>query len=81
MENIFIIAGVIAFIFLLVKFIEMRFVEKEAKPLKILFRDALFVCISVMFVYFIMEQLKPVMQSGGINSSSTPAVFTDNPGF
>jgi len=81
MENIFIIAGVIAFIFLIVKFIEMRFVEKEAKPLKILVRDALYVYISVVFGYFIIEQLKPVIHQGGANGSLTTAVFTDNPGF
>ena len=81
MENIFITAGVIAFIFLIVKFIEMRFVEKEAKPLKLLVRDALYVYISVVFGYFIIEQLKPVIQQGGANSSLNTAVFTDNPGF
>lgn len=81
MENIFILAGVIAFVFLIVKFIEMRFVEKEAKPLKLLMRDALFVYISVIFGYFLLEQLKPVIQHGGASVSSTPTVFTDNPGF
>jgi hypothetical protein len=80
MENIFIIAGVIAFIFFIVKFIEMRFVEKEAKPLKLLVRDTLYVYISVVFGYFILEQLKPVIQHGGGSISST-TVFTDNPGF
>jgi len=32
MDNIFIIAGVISIIFLITKFIEMRFIEKENKP-------------------------------------------------
>ena len=43
MDNIFTFATVISFIFLIVKFIEMRFVEKESKPLKLLIRDALLV--------------------------------------
>jgi hypothetical protein len=81
MENIFIIAGIIAFIFLIIKFIEMRFIDKEAKPLKLLVRDALFVFISVIFGYFIIEQLKPIIHQGGANSNLTTAVFTDNPGF
>ena len=85
MENIFIIAAVIAFVFLLAKFLEMRFVDKESKPFKLLFRDALLVYFSVISGYFILEQLKTTSgpgQSGGTgtNSISTP-VFTDNPGF
>lgn len=81
MENIFIIAAVISFIFLIIKFIEMRFVEKEAKPLKLLIRDTLVVYISVIFGNFIIEQLKPVIQQGGIGGTTNPVVFTDNPTF
>ena len=33
MENIFVVAGIISVIFFIVKFLEMRFVEKESKPL------------------------------------------------
>ena len=81
MENIFIIAGVISFIFLIIKFIEMRFIEKEAKPLKLLIRDTLVVYISVLFANFILQQLKPVIQQGGNVITVNPAVFTDNPSF
>ncbi len=80
MDNIFVIAGVIAVIFLILKFIEMRFIEKENKPLKLLIRDSLVVYISVVIGYFILEQLKPVIQNGGEGAGVTP-VFTDNPGF
>jgi hypothetical protein len=45
MNNIFLIAAVMSFIFLIIKFIEMRFVEKESKPLKELIRDAILVYI------------------------------------
>ena len=78
MDNIFIIAVAISIIFLIVKFIEMRFIEKENKPLKFLIRDTLVVYFSVIAGYFIIEQIQPVME-GGIPSS--PAVFTDNPEF
>ena len=47
MDNIFIIAAIISIIFVIGKFIEMRFIEKESKPLKLLIRDALLVYISV----------------------------------
>jgi hypothetical protein len=80
MSNIFIVAGIISVVFLIVKFIEMRFVDKESKPLKFLIRDALLVYFSVVSGSFIIEQVSPVMQEVGENISN-PAVFTDNPGF
>lgn len=80
MDNIFIVATVISVIFLISKFAEMRFIEKENKPLKLLIRDALLVYFSVVFGYFIISQLNPMMQGGKKLSSVTP-VFTDNPGF
>jgi len=80
MDNkMFIIATIISVIFLIVKFIEMRFIDKENKPLKFLIRDAILVYFSVICGYLILEQLKPIMEEGLMNSS-TP-VFTDNPGF
>jgi hypothetical protein len=80
MDNIFINAGIISFVFLIAKFIEMRFFERENKPLKVLIRDALLVYFSVLSGYFVLDQLKPVIQDGG-NGSITPQVFTDNPNF
>ena len=80
MNNIFIIAAIISVIFLIVKFMEMRFIEKENKPLKILIRDALLVYFSVVFGYFVIEQVNPMLKGGAIGPKSTP-VFTDNPGF
>jgi hypothetical protein len=80
MENIFVIAAIISVIFLIAKFIEMRYIEKESKPLKILIRDALVVYFSVIVGYFIIEQLKTTMQNGGDSKQTTP-VFTDNPDF
>jgi hypothetical protein len=80
MDNIFFVAAVISVVFLIAKFIEMRFVEKENKPLKFLIRDALLVYFSVVFGYFIFEQFNPIIKGGGINKSQTP-VFIDNPSF
>lgn len=80
MDNIFIIAAVISVIFLIVKFMEMRFIEKENKPLKILIRDALLVYFSVVFGHFVIGQINPMLKGGAIGHKVTP-VFTDNPGF
>jgi len=77
MDNIFIIAGVISIIFLITKFVEMRFIEKENKPLKLLIRDSLLVYFSVLSGYFILEQLNPIVSKGGEKIQ----VFTDNPEF
>lgn len=79
MDNIFVIAGLISVIFLIMKFVEMRFLDKESKPLKLLIRDALLVYFSVVSGYFIMEQLSDGIKKmeGG---SATP-VFVDNPEF
>ena len=77
MDNIFLISGIIACIFLIAKFIEMRFIEKENKPLKLLIRDTILVYISVVIGIFTYEQVNPIMEGTVI----TPTVFTDNPNF
>ena len=78
MDNIFVTAGIISVVFLIAKFIEMRFVDKENKPLKLLIRDALLVYFSVVFGNFVLEQLNPLSIGEG---STSPQVFTDNPEF
>lgn len=91
MDNIFLVAAIISVIFFIVKFIEMRFIEKENKPLKYLIRDSLLVYFSVLTGYFVVQQVQPMIEGtmkGGLGSGSSPgsgsptvAVFTDNPGF
>jgi len=80
MPNIFVIAAVISITFLLAKFLEMRFIEKESKPLKLLIRDSLIVYFSVIVSNFIIEQINPVVSGISGGQKFTP-VFTDNPGF
>ena len=79
MDNIFLVAGIISIIFFVAKFLEMRYVEKESKPLKILIRDALVVYVSVVVGMFILEQLTPVIKEKIVPTS--PIAFTDNPPF
>jgi hypothetical protein len=80
MRNIFVIALIISVTFFLAKFIEMRFIEKESKPLKDLIRDSILVYFSVLLANFIIEQLNPLM-NGGSNAVKNTPIFTDNPGF
>ena len=77
--SIFLIAGIVSAIFCLYKFLEMRFIEKEDKPFKLLIRDSLIVYISVVTGHFMMEQLSPFMEDNPLTAS--PNVFVDNPAF
>lgn len=79
MDNIFLAAGIISVIFFIAKFLEMKYVDQEPKPLKVLIRDSLLVYVSVISGYFILDQLKPVINE--IELNSTPLAFTDNPPF
>jgi uncharacterized membrane protein len=77
--SIFIIAAIIAITFLVIKFLEMRYIEKESKPLKLLMRDTLLVYFSVIIAHFVIDQINPVMTAG--TSKAVTPVFTDNPAF
>ena len=81
MDNIFLLAGVITTIYFIAKFLEMRYVEKESRPLKLLIRDALVVFISIVLGNFIIEQVNPVLSDSGLSVQSAQTVFTDNPPF
>ena len=61
MDNIFLVSGIISVIFFIAKFLEMRYIDDEPKPLKILIRDSLVVYVSVVIGSFILEQLNPVI--------------------
>jgi len=75
-NNMFVISGIISFMFLIAKFIEMRFIEKENKPLKIMIRDTLLVYCCAAVGIFLYEQLSPINIA-----CNSPNVFTDNPEF
>jgi hypothetical protein len=77
MENVFIVAMIISIVFFIGKFVEMRFIEKENKPLKFLIRDTILVYFSVIISNFIVTQINPIV----INVQKNTPVFTDNPGF
>jgi hypothetical protein len=58
----------------------MRTLEKEnPKPLKYLVKDTLIVFFSVLVGFYVLEQIQPVIKSGGEHVH--PAVFVDNPDF
>lgn len=77
MDNVLIQAGIIAILYLIVKFGEMRLVLKENKPVKLLMRDSIIVYISAFLGLYISNQF---MLQGDVGKF-IPKAFTDNPGF
>jgi len=54
-------------IYLLFRFIEMKYVDKEDKPIKSLLKDGLFVFVGVYLANFIVDQ----MMNGDTNKEGT----------
>lgn len=75
-ESIFFQAFIMSIVYLLFKFIEMRFILKKNKPLKELAREALIVYFSVICGKFVLTQIIPLKEL-----ISAPEVFTNDPGF
>lgn len=88
MEKIFIVSSIITCIFVVIKILEMKYVDKEWKPLKHIIRDAVIVFVSSMMGSFILFQidgsvtdfLNIVTDNKSFNMSATQ-IFTDEPGF
>jgi hypothetical protein len=78
MEKYIIHSGIIAFIYLLMKFVEMRIVIRETKPIKELIRDTIIVYLSAMVGLYIIDEFMP---SGESVKKTITNVFTDMPGF
>jgi len=74
----FLQAGIIAVVYVLFLFLEMRFILKENKPMKRLLRDGLLVYLSVLLGDFLINQLGP-LKVGSIKGA--PSVFTNAPDF
>ena len=77
MEKYIIHSGIIAFVYLLMKFVEMRIVVKETKEMKELIRDTVIVYLSSMIGLYIINEFMP---SNSVTKTVTN-VFTDAPWF
>ena len=78
MDSLFVQAGIVAILYMVLKFAEMRFVNKEMKPIKELVRDMFIVYISVVLGMYIITEFLP----SAINLQKvTTKAFTDAPGF
>lgn len=72
----FMIAGIVAVLYAIIRFLEMRFIMKETLPLKHILRDTIIVYLCVVGGMFIHDQLQY-----SIPSSSIPEVMTGDAGF
>ena len=87
-SHAYIVSGIIAFVFLVAKFIEMRFTNKSGeeddspsppKPLKYLLRDAMLVYVSSLLGFYIIAQFE---EHAATNSTAKEvAAFTGGPDF
>jgi hypothetical protein len=72
-------SSVISVIYFLFKFLEMRFVLKENKPIKELIKDTFFVFLSVTVGLMVLEQFNLNEIVG--NFKTVPSVFVSKPDF
>ena len=78
MKSMFFTSAVISVVFLMLKFIETKFVLKEDFNVKSLFRETLVVYISVLGGRFLLKQFY-ILNSD--DSKKQAQVFTGTPGF
>jgi len=88
MEKVFILSIIVTCLFVFIKVFEMKFVDKEWKPLKTIVRDAVIVFVCSLVGSFFLFQidgsvtdfLNVVTENKSFNMSNTQ-IFTDAPGF
>jgi len=77
MNNMFMNAGIIAVVYSLIKFVEMRMILKEARPVKELLKDSIIVYISTIAGMFVIDQMGSITTMGKKSTN----VFVGNPEF
>lgn len=88
MENLFLFAIFTTILFVFIKLMEMKYLENEFKPLKIIVRDAAIVFSSALvasYAFFYTKNsfsdfLNIVTENKTMNMEATQ-IFTDAPGF
>ena len=90
-NNTYIVSGIIAFVFLVAKFLEMRVSgatnanegeeASQPKPLKFLLRDTLLVYVSSMVGFYIISQFEENTATGTGGAVKDVAAFTGGPDF
>jgi hypothetical protein len=88
MEKVVLLAFSLTLFYGILKFLEMKFIEREIKPLKEIVRDLILVFCSsfIVFYFFIQHQTKlddffSVVTHTNILNPNTTQVFTGSPDF
>jgi len=79
----------ISLLFFIAKFLEMKYVEREFRPLKYLIRDTLMVFGAAMVTLLVYDRFQaPIQEFVQVVTNSKPVavvlhpeIFTDGPGF
>lgn len=88
MENLFLIAMFATLLFLAIKLLEMKYLEKEMKPIKFIVRDGFIVFVSTILAAYgfhysnssVTDFLNVITENKVMNADATQ-IFTDSPGF
>tara|TARA_B100000886_G_scaffold340512_2_gene310693 strand:+ start:29779 stop:30027 length:249 start_codon:yes stop_codon:yes gene_type:complete len=82
MDNPFVLAALISFCYLIIKFGEMRIIDKENKPLKVIIKDMFLVYFACVIGIFFLQQVvdSELNIFTDIKKPST-VVFTNSPEF
>ena len=88
MENVIIISLAITLLYVCVKVFEMKYINKEWKPMKLLVKDALVVLgcsVAATFSYTFLEpnihEFFNVVTDSKIITPANTQIFTDDPNF
>jgi len=88
MENLFLFAIFTTILFVLIKVVEMKYLEKEMKPLKYMVRDAVIVfgsslgaATATFYVRGSFADFLNVVTENKVLNTDATLVFTDAPGF
>lgn len=69
-------SSVISVIYVVLKYLEMKLIIKEPKPIKLIIRDAVIVFISSVSGFFILSQFE-----NGVITKGQPSAFVGDANF
>ena len=79
MSDILTLSLASATVYLIIRFIEMKYIDKDDKPIKLLIKDAMFVFLGVYLANFIVDQMGDISPGKAIigGNVKTPAFIGD----
>ena len=77
MTSVFLTALIVSIVYFSYKFVEMRFVTKQSRPLRDLVKDSIVVYLSVVGGNFVLQQFQPLLGDVKVE----PNVFVNEPNF